>query len=545
MPRRRRGSHLRAGPSQAPRRSSSPASFNSLPPELRLKIAFHTRDYDKWDDDGSYARKVRARENCMRARAVVKAVRALAFRGDSDGQEAGMLQELWDQVMRCKSDFTALSLVDRATYAALRHEIWRHVDLAGRSTTSMLFFVQYILPRQADCVASLAWSTDDSLGNGPFFEDWDDETEERTPVRGFRSREEQRVVEATERLTSMPPHGSDGLRRFVPYKLPTHQSGCPAFLHNYALVPLLEASSRLTTLRVTVSPGMFKVLDLVFDRACMLERVHLESWFSPGEEAFRSSEFSSMLKRLAALKLLSVLKMDFPLPPPFYALTFSSSSLRYLRIWQPAAPPFFALRSFLLQFSSTLSRLELVFDPDRYSDRESPAPPPYGAFPSPSADGTYPPLDLPHLERLHLGVGFERHSKPEKAVIALGRQDVRAFLGAFSLLPLKILRISLFPVFDKTDLDLLGEVVQTLTHQHPGKLKTVEVAPEMVRVKERNWHGGTYLGRNYTLDEACRQAGVQLRLLGKGGELDDYDEGCMSCYDLEEDARDVSEEEWD
>ncbi|GAA5896656.1 hypothetical protein JCM6882_005751 [Rhodosporidiobolus microsporus] len=191
--------------------SSSRTSFSSLPRELRAEIARHVRQQDCEDDYPTRERRWRFRNERVRGADLEREIKERFERTGTRTTEelARTMNEVFALLVPRRSGLSALSLVDRESYAVCRPLLWEHVDLRKRTCGALLRFLDDILPRHAQLVRSLRWdhnstfTKSDLVSNEPDFRTYREEEEIET-AEAFDEEEPDMYVAMCVRRLRMP-----------------------------------------------------------------------------------------------------------------------------------------------------------------------------------------------------------------------------------------------------------------------------------------------------------------------------------------------------
>ncbi|GAA6036966.1 hypothetical protein JCM8097_005483 [Rhodosporidiobolus ruineniae] len=355
-----------------PRRSPprpEPASFRTLPPELKTLIAEHVHSLDLVER--------RTRRSRRDARAAAKVGRnvlpdrveeLLRRRGKRSTKElAGMMNQVFSWVSPCRTSLAAFSLVNRECFLVARPLLWQHVDLQSRSCAGLYDFIRNILPRHANLITSLRVDVESIIHH----DDLEDDDE------GWLDPEQKRLIRAAERFGQVKPTRKLHTRRLrmpslfvaevfkrctnlekLDYTMSDPQT-LPTSEPDYAHRALLASRPRLVSLACHVSDGE-KMLDgtvEMLDTFPDLERLKIRGFVSP--DSTGDPEYRRLWQAMGRLSRLARLEAHLPLPTAISSITITWP-LRHLTLTaEDSVRP--DLAAFFQHVSSTLESLRYHF----------------------------------------------------------------------------------------------------------------------------------------------------------------------------------------
>ncbi|GAA5868814.1 hypothetical protein JCM8547_002835 [Rhodosporidiobolus lusitaniae] len=189
-------------PTSSPR---PPASFSSLPPELKGAIAQHVHETDKVELKLRTTRQY-AFDGAQILPYDLRAKVTEMLRRDSKPtakEPAKNMNELFALVAPCRTGLAAFNLLNRECYLVARPLLWESLVLSQRSCDSLVYLIRNILPRHGSCVKSLDYDHYSVIEKDGLY----------TDEGSFASDDERRMIKAAEKLGKVEPLRSLLVRR--------------------------------------------------------------------------------------------------------------------------------------------------------------------------------------------------------------------------------------------------------------------------------------------------------------------------------------------
>ncbi|BGP13611.1 hypothetical protein JCM10213_007787 [Rhodosporidiobolus nylandii] len=429
------------------------------------------------------------------------------------------------------SGLGSLALVSKGWWEVCRPMMWEHVNLRGRTTADLLFFIQTVLPRHAALVRCLSWNHNTTLNVDGVDPNEDEGLGDQKPL----SKDEKRIVQTVEKLASVKRVNDAHFRRLRAIELLLAEAAkkCTKlvkvdfsnvllfehFLMNpsvsvkwvdYAQKALLMRPSTLQSLSLSFAFDFQEKEVTALIKACRyLKELSVEG--SPLDINLdpQSASYRTFLRMIFDLPKLEFLSLAIPLPSDMRTIPLTAP-LRHLQL-KGDGRAFKSIEPFFARLSSTLTSLDLLPSADEFGIfdvRDS----------KQDYDGSTAVLPLPNLTHLTFAYSF-----PD------------ALLPRFADSPLRIAR------FEDPWLENAGFSVASLLSSsgnqlpppsltflasHLSTLKRVEVsldeeASEYVSEPFEKWC--TENGVQYRLEERPMTDDYALAAYGDCGE--DWDEG--------------------